>query len=334
LPLDAPFAHLPLDALEWIRSYLKDRKQVVEIKDQRNVLHYSTEITVNIAVPQGGTIAPLLFILFVNDMQQNIKIGKMTVFADDTTQHVTRSASNTEDDQEQFILMCNQAVSQMSEYSRNNDLLINKDKTVYMQFRRPLKKIISSPLITIDRTAVHEVEEIKFLGLILSNTLNWGSHINNLAPQIASACFLIKRIMQIASLKIALTVYYAYIQSKLQYGIVLWGNSKETKRLFILQKRALRYMARASTDPTAEFYYKDSCKPLFKRFKIMTIPSLYIYNTIMYKIDDLLNENNDTQCRTRTTGNFKLCSLMSLPSSIDYKNCIFSSNIDASSYAP
>lgn len=292
------------NALAWIRSYLKDRKQLVGIKDRNNALHYSNEITVNIAVPQGGTIAPLLFILFVNDLHQNITLGKMTVYADDTTQHIS-SEAKTKEDYEQFILICNKAASQMSNYSSNNDLIINKEKTVYMQFRRPHNKIISSPLIKIDKTVVHEVEEIKFLGLHVSNTLKWGAHVNKLAPEIASACYLIKRVMQIATQKIALLIYYANIHSKLQYGVILWGNCKETKRLFILQKRALRYMARASSNPTADFYYKDSCKPLFKRFKILTIPCIYIFNTIMYKVNNVTTDEVDSKYKTRTKGNFK-----------------------------
>jgi hypothetical protein len=273
--------------------------------DNRNVMHFSNEILVNIAVPQGGTIAPLLFILFINDLQTTIATGKMTVFADDTTQHVVRRESKTNEDTEQFISLCNRAVSEMSQYSRSNDLLINNDKTLYMQFRRPLKNIISSPLIILNKTVIHEVDEIKFLGLILRNNLNWRGHVNKLAPQIASACYLIKRIMQIGTLKMALLVYFSYIQSRLQYAIILWGHSRETKRLFILQKRALRYMARASANPTAEFYIKDSCKPLFKRFKIMTIPCLYIYNTILYKINNFTSDDIDLNVRTRANGNFK-----------------------------
>jgi hypothetical protein len=293
------------NALSWIRSYLKDRKQVVSIKDNTNKSCYSREITINIGVPQGGTIAPLLYLLFINDLKQNVPTGSLTVFADDTTQHVTSGLVNDKGNNDHFVSKCNIAVTQMNEYSRSNDLIINKDKTVYMQFHLPQRKLLSSPLILVDKFAIKEVEEIKYLGVHLNNTLTWNVHINKIAPQIASSCYLIKRLMEIATIKIAMIVYYSYIQSRLQYGIVLWGHSRETKRLFVMQKRALRYMAQASTNPTAEIYTKDSCKPLFRRFKILTLPGLYIYNTVMYKVNNFNKEDFEHKYVTRAKGHMK-----------------------------
>jgi hypothetical protein len=77
-------------------------------------------------------------------------------------------------------------------------------------------------------------------------------------------------------------VYFAHMQSHLQYGVVLWGGSPHAKRLFILQKKAIRFMARASHDPCADVFYKDSCRPLFRTFNILTLPCLYILCSVLY----------------------------------------------------
>jgi hypothetical protein len=294
------------NAISWIRSYLKDRIQVVGLRDQRNTMCYSREITINVGVPQGGTIAPLLYLLFINDLKQNVPIGSITVFADDTTQHVTSGLKHGENN-EQFVSKCNKAVSQMDEYSSRNDLVINKEKTTYMQFHLSQRKIVSSPLIRIKNKAIKEVVEIKYLGVHLNNTLRWSAHINKIAPQIASSCYLIKRLMATATQKVAMLVYYSHIQSKLQYGIILWGHSKETKRLFVIQKRAVRCMAGASTNPTAELYTKDTCKPLFRHFNILTLPCLYIYNTILYIVNNFNCNDNDVDHTyvTRAKGHMK-----------------------------
>jgi hypothetical protein len=107
-----------------------------------------------------------------------------------------------------------------------------------------------------------------------------------ICKKIASSCFLIKKLMGVISLNLVKTVYFSHIQAILGYGIVLWGWSPHTKRLFKLQKRAVRFMVKASRDPCAEFYYKDSCVTFFKKLDILTLPCLYILNTIFYLLDN------------------------------------------------
>jgi hypothetical protein len=153
-----------------------------------------------------------------------------------------------------------------------------------MEFR-PKKTIIDdSPPITLEGSLIKSQQTTNFLGLIVDNRLDWKSHISKTSLKVASSCYLIKRLMQTCNLETAKLVYFAYVQSRLNYGIILWGNSPDAKRLFILQKRALRILGKASKDPCAEVYYKDSCSILFKKFCILTLPSLYIYSTIMYVI--------------------------------------------------
>lgn len=150
-----------------------------------------------------------------------------------------------------------------------------------------------------------------FLGVVIDKNLDWSQHTTHVSPQISSGCYLIKRLMQVADFQIAKTVYYAHIQSRLQYGIILWGNSTGAKRLFILQKRAVRYLARASRNPCAKIFYKDSCKALFINFKIMTLPCLYIFNTILFFVNNSTLENNVTNSAihtydTRTKEDFRI----------------------------
>ena len=72
------------------------------------------------------------------------------------------------------------------------------------------------------------------------------------------------------------------------------------KRLFTLQKRAIRYMSYASSNPCATVYIKDTCKPLFKKLSIMTAPCLYIYSVILFttnnsnmtKMNETVHEHN------------------------------------------
>ena len=75
--------------LELLKSFISNRKYFVSVNDST-----SETKTVNIGVPQGSTLGPLLFLLYVNDMSNSSSILNFTQFADDTT--ITHSGPNLE----------------------------------------------------------------------------------------------------------------------------------------------------------------------------------------------------------------------------------------------
>jgi hypothetical protein len=266
----------------WIRSYLKDRKQIVSIKSEGSD-YLSEEQTINVGLPQGSVIAPLMFILFTNDLPNEVTEGKLTLFADDTT-HMIKSPNP-----EELYVETNTAVSQIEKWSRENNLFLNQEKTAVMRFQAKQERDASCTLIWMNKKSIVEESQAKLLGVIIDNDLNWRCHIDMLCKKIASSCFLIKKLMSVISPDLVRMVYFSHIQSILGYGIALWGWSPHIKRLFKLQKRAVRYMVKASRDPCAEFYFKDSCVTFFKKLDILCLPCLYIYSAINYLIDNCSN---------------------------------------------
>lgn len=268
----------------WLRSYLSNRRQVVKLMGVAGTV-FSKEVVVNIGVPQGSVIAPLLFILFTDDLSRCVQSGDFTLFADDTTHFLNSESDISTIDS---FIRNNTATTHLVEWVEQNGLCLNSSKSVILQFNgNANNNNASSPLIYLNGQSLKVQNSTRFLGITLDDKLNWNEHISALAKQVSSGCYLVRRIMEICNFHTAKLVYYSYIHSRISYGIILWGHSSKTKRLFILQKRAIRYLANVSYDPcTAGVFYKDSCRPLFIKFKILTLPCIYILNVIMFVLEN------------------------------------------------
>ena len=66
-------------ALQWFTSYLKDRQQYVSIGDTKSSMQ-----SVICGIPQGSTLGPLLFLLYINDISNSSDKLSFRIFADDT----------------------------------------------------------------------------------------------------------------------------------------------------------------------------------------------------------------------------------------------------------
>ena len=103
------------------------------------------------------------------------------------------------------------------------------------------------------------------------------------------------KIRNIVETSTLLLIYYALIQSHLDYGILVWGGAPQylIDKLLRLQKKAIRIIARKNRF--------TSCRPLFREFQILTLPSLYILASSCYAkklIQSHPNTDNSPQTRT------------------------------------
>ena len=74
------------DTLKWMKAFLDNRKQAVVINGVN-----SNCISVSSGVPQGSVLGPILFLVYINDLPEQVK-SRVRLFADDTAMYLALSS--------------------------------------------------------------------------------------------------------------------------------------------------------------------------------------------------------------------------------------------------
>ena len=252
-------------ALNWFYSYLEERKQFVQFNNTK-----SNQLSVKCGVPQGSILGPLLFILYINDLPMVSNLFTSLLFADDTS--IFMAGKNIND----VILLMNSELKKLVKWLYINKLSLSIEKTNYMVFRSPRKKISRFCEITIDSIVIRELEKIKFLGVILDNKLIWNEHIQNVKNKICKSIGILCKCKKYFNENTLIALYYSFVYPHLCYCIEVWGNASQVHMLVLinLQKKILRIIASKR--------YREHCAPLFSKFKIFDIEQIYKFFVILF----------------------------------------------------
>lgn len=243
--------------LRWFESFLGDRKQCVKFSGK-----LSTTTTVLHGVPQGSVLGPLLFLLYVNDINFMDMKGVLDLYADDVV--ISWHSNNIIDLENQI----HNDLPKIEGWCGANCLALNVGKTKVVNFKCCLGAV------SLNHQILENVSSLKFLGVYLDNRLRFDTHVANLAKKLSSGSYAVRVTKHELGKDVARTVYFALIESHLRYGVAFWGGCSRHlfRSIFIVQKRAIRYLCGARP--------RDHCKPLFIQQKILTLTSLYILESV------------------------------------------------------
>ena len=145
---------------------------------------------------------------------------------DDTSVLIT--ANNLNDLQTKF----NSTLNYMNEWLSVNGLPLNVDKTNIVKFTfNHLQNYLFQ--ITYQNKTMKAATNIKFL----EKHMNWKNHTVKLLPKVSRAHYAVRYMYHFSSLTTLKTVHFACFHSIMEYGIIFWGNSAESKRVFQLQRK-------------------------------------------------------------------------------------------------
>lgn len=298
---------------DWFKDYLTDRKHKVKIQKDDKIT-YSNFNSISTGVPQGSVLGPLLFLIYINDLNNSLEIMKSINFADDTN----LICSNTDIDD--LFIDVQYDIENVLDWFRSNKLSVNIDKTCYMVFRPRGKNFI--PIlnrIKVDNTVLKEVECTKFLGIWINNKLNWTEQIYHVKSKLHQCEFILSKIKLLLPEYSLRTIYFAHALSHILYGIKIWGCMLNETQLRILRSAQLRCLLLFKHDDTQR-------NNLFKNLKFLEIKDLvrldllkmaykYMHNQLPQNISQLFPKPVTHKYQTRNKG---------IPNISKHKSAIFS----------
>ena len=194
-----------LNTVSWIKSFLQNRYQsvVVEGKQSSSVMS---------GVPQGPVLGPCLFLAYINDLPDSLK-SKARLFADDTIVYLTinsqSDAQTLQDD-----------LSKLEQWESDWSMEFNPDKcdVIYVTKQK-------NPLIfpyKLHNTELKSTENAKYLGITISNDVNWKPHIEYMTSKAYNTLKFIKRNVKTNNQKVKETAYNTFVRTQLEYCAPVW----------------------------------------------------------------------------------------------------------------
>ena len=245
--------------LNWFKSYLENRRMRVRCTVTSSQSSMVSEYhIVNYGTPQGSCLGPLIFLIFVNDMQLHLSEVESIQFADDTT--ILFSHRN-----ETYLQYCiERELSILSDWFRANKLTLNVDKSVFLLFNRSGRKQIDQ--LKLGDELIMRVSNTKFLGTWIDDHLNWKTHMCKLLGKLKCGLGMLQRSRDLLSKRAKKLLYYGQVHSHLCYGLGVWGpmlTSGQLAELNGVQRKCIRQID--CSVPVDEAYSK---------LKILTVRQL------------------------------------------------------------
>ena len=239
-----------------IKSYLSDRKLIVNYQNTLSIEH-----NILTGSPQGANLSPFLYILYTNCIYKEIRYCSTLLFADDTSLFI--AGRN---------IRCLKAklkndLDHLRNYFVANELTLNLEKTCIMLFRKP-NWGENQLNLCIDNVLIQQVKSVRFLGILLDDTLSWNSHVNYLHSKLRSGIYQLRSSKHLTNLHGKKLLYSSFILSHLTYGITLYYQCNKRLKKLIRQKQIESLKIVFGTNS------KSDCLKLMKRHKMLTLDQI------------------------------------------------------------
>ena len=282
----------------WFRSYLSNRKQFCRVNGVASDIE-----DVEVSVPQGSCLGPLLFLIYINDIPLAVQGSTVSMYADDTSLcHQALSMA-------QLNGAINNDLKRLDTWLQGNKLSLNVAKTHSMLITTKQKRNVlksSNQNLELRNNELDVVQKTKYLGVQIDCSLDWKEQIKAVTAKVSRAIGFLKHAKKFLPRVTLENLYTGIVEPHFRYCCSVWGccGSREINQLQKLQNRAARIVTNSSFDTPS--------RPLIERLGWGTIQQL-ISNESKTMVFKSLNElapqylsspfKRNSQCSTRCLRN-------------------------------
>ena len=202
--------------LKLLESYLSGRQHYVKLDNTK-----SSSRLLEIGVPQGSVLGPLLFLVFINDLPNCCNLD-VTLFADDTS--LSLASKNLSLLKKQM----NKELKNVYNWLVDNKLTLNISKSKYMIISKTKKIFESDFQIKLNGKKLERCSEYKYLGVYIDEKINWKKHVQYICDKLSKVCGYFAKLRYCAGPKTIKMIYNALVFSHLKYCNIAWGSASPT----------------------------------------------------------------------------------------------------------
>ena len=210
--------------VKWIKSFLEDRTQQVVVDG-----HMSELAIIISGVPQGTVLGPILFLVFINDINNCISSSTLRCFADDT--RISKSIKGESD-----VKALQHDLDKVMQWSHKNNMTLHEDKFEYMCHSATKSSLLHElpfagenfQYTTSCGAILTPVRQLRDLGVTVSDDVSWTPHIISISSKARQKAAWVLSVFYTRSPTVMLTLYKSMVRSLLEFCSPLWNPVKIT----------------------------------------------------------------------------------------------------------
>ena len=237
----------------WISSYLSGRSQCVEIGTSS-----SKSCPITSGILQGSVLGPLLFLLYINDLPEQLTNVNISLFADDSKAYSTSP------------VQLQQALCTIKAWCDSWQLTLSPTKCVTIFISKaPLETPV--PLY-IDGHILEESSVQRDLGVLVTSNLSFSQHIQAIVKKANRVCFFIMKMFTAGRPLIMAKAFAIYARPHLESFSPVWNPCRRNDNL----TQEIKLLESVQRDFTRAIYFKCSLPPAdyHDRLKFLQLPTI------------------------------------------------------------
>ena len=235
-------------ALELMTSYLSDRSQTVIVNNTS-----SQPAKIDIGVPQGSILGPLLFIIYINDIQKAAPEAIIGCYADDTTAIIPGETLQA------TITLSKKTLGRLGDWFSANKLSLSPTKCKYALMNKNRKTSTTRTTLEIYGKHLTEIREHTdspnnpLVGLLMTEQLSYTEHTKTLAGKLRSGIYALKANWSLPNIA-KKNIYFACIHSHISYAGIILGTAPPSciRQIAAIQRKAIRILANVEYNAPAD----------------------------------------------------------------------------------